>query len=352
VNLGETIFGVTVWAVLPGRTPGQRDGLAHLTWKGPGHPIHLHADGVSDGRMEHYGPGTGTVSGPCHTEADAQQAADAYLAGPALELTAASTHGPATAGSRDSSQPRTAAEASGAAGVPAADYPEDETARVLTERGTPEQQLEYALMQFSRWRRDANEAAGQQLDDAGSTAAARQRHDVAHAAANGRWAAETAAAVWWYALVIGAAPPASSGPGDVTLPYTHGWNRGSRMLAAGFPHRPADYDDSRWREYVAGYADGARFHARETIKYAEAVREQAQRNPPEAVPGAASSAAHHVAAADAPGAPEPDGSAAPGLVARKDFTGPIGAPLAARPGRRPAGTSRSPTTQPDPRGLG
>ena len=268
VNLGETIFGVTVWAVLP-RMRGQQTGLQHLTWNGPGHPVRLHAGGVSDGRMEHYGVSLGTVSSPCHTEDQAHQAACAYLTGPALQ--------PAAARSADPPQPRTAAEASGAAGVLATDLEDDETARALADHGTPEQRLEYALTKFSRWRRDAFEAAAAQLDADGEprTAAARQRHDVAYTAANGRWAAETAAAATRYAREIGAGRPASSGPGDVTLPYTLGSVHGYRMHADGFPRRRAGYDDTQWGEYVAGYADGAGSQARETVKFAEAVREQA-----------------------------------------------------------------------------
>ena len=81
MKLGETIFGVTVWAVLPSRQPGQQTELAHLTWGGPGEPVHLRGDGITDGHMEHYGRDLGPVSGACHTEADAQQAVDEYLAG-------------------------------------------------------------------------------------------------------------------------------------------------------------------------------------------------------------------------------------------------------------------------------
>ena len=133
------------------------------------------------------------------------------------------------------------------------------------------------MWEAARRRRDAYAAAGRQLDADGDTATARQRHDVAYEAAHGRWAAETATAAACYAREIGASRPASRGPGDVTLPYTHGGNRGTRMLEADITHRPAGYDDIQWLEYVAGYADGARFHAQATVLYAEAVREQAQR---------------------------------------------------------------------------
>ena len=276
MKLGETLFGVTVWAVLPDRTVGQRGELEHLTWKGPGYAVRLHSHGVADGNMEYYGPATGTVSGPCHTEAEAQQAADAYLAGLTAETAAGHARGPAAGGSPDWPQPWPGAEMTGATGVPAA-QPADETAWVLAEFGTPEKRLQYALWEAARRRRDAYAAAGRQLDADGDTATARQRHDVAYEAAHGRWAAETATAAACYAREIGASRPASRGPGDVTLPYTHGGNRGTRMLEADITHRPAGYDDIQWLEYVAGYADGARFHAQATVLYAEAVREQAQR---------------------------------------------------------------------------
>ena len=62
-----------------GCAPGQQAGLEHLAWGGRGDAIHLHAGGISDGRMEYYGADTGTVSGPCQNDSDAQYAADAYL---------------------------------------------------------------------------------------------------------------------------------------------------------------------------------------------------------------------------------------------------------------------------------
>ena len=62
MKLGETIFGVTVWAVLPGRQPGQQTDLAHLTWGGPGEAVHLRGDGITDGHMEHYGRDLGPVA--------------------------------------------------------------------------------------------------------------------------------------------------------------------------------------------------------------------------------------------------------------------------------------------------
>jgi hypothetical protein len=50
------------------------------------------------------------------------------------------------------------------------------------------------------------------------------------------------------------------------------------MLRADIVPRPGGYADDQWREYVAGYAEGARFHAKAVIVYAEALREQVQRN--------------------------------------------------------------------------
>ena len=210
MKLGETIFGVTVWAVLPSRQPGQQTELAHLTWGGPGEPVHLRGDGITDGHMEHYGRDLGPVSGACHTEADAQQAVDGYFAGLG--------QGPASRALPDPLQPRAAAEATGATGVPAAEPAEDETARILAEYGTPEKQLQYALWEADRLRRDAFQAAGRrQLDADGSTAPARQRFDVAREAAHGRWAAAAATAVAWYARDIEATAPAASPAADEAL---------------------------------------------------------------------------------------------------------------------------------------
>jgi hypothetical protein len=278
VKLGETIFDVTVWAVLPGRTPGQRDGLLNLTWKGRGHAIHLHTGGTSDGRMEHYGAERGPVSGTCPTTTDAQKAADAYLAAPALELAIPNSRGSAADGAPDSSHLWTAAEATGAAMVLAAEHIADETARVLAQYGTSEKQLEYALLEARRVMREAYAAAGRKLVEAGATPAARLRHDVACRSAYARRAAETATAVAWYAREISAAPPpAGSGAGDDISPYDLGWSGGNRMLTRYITHRPADFGDREWLEWVTGYAEGARLNAQATVLHAEAVREQAQK---------------------------------------------------------------------------
>lgn len=81
--LGVSVMGVSAWAVLPGRTPGQRDGLRHLTWGGPGDVVHLRAGGSIPGAgitMENYGADAGAVSGPCATRAEAADAAQAWAA--------------------------------------------------------------------------------------------------------------------------------------------------------------------------------------------------------------------------------------------------------------------------------
>lgn len=292
MKLGETIFGVTVWAVLPGRQPGQQAELAHLTWGGPGEAVHLRGDGITDGHMEHYGRDLGPVSGACHSEAGAQQAVDEYFAGLG--------QGPASRALPDPLQPQAAAEATGAAGVPAAEPAEGEIARILAEYVTPETQLQYALWEADRIRRDAFQAAGRQLDADGSTAPARQRFDVAREAAHGRWAAAAATAVAWYARDIEATTPAaSSAAAGADSPYNQGWDRGNHMLQADIVPRPGGYADDQWREYVAGYAEGARFHARAVIVYAEALREQVQRNLAESPSGAAAPS-HAAPAQDTP----------------------------------------------------
>lgn len=84
--VGKTVFGMTVWPV-PGRRAGQRDGIAHLTWEGPGAAVELCRGGTCDpgpGHMhgrETPGQPRGRVSGPCATVEDAQHAVDVFLAG-------------------------------------------------------------------------------------------------------------------------------------------------------------------------------------------------------------------------------------------------------------------------------
>lgn len=103
VPLGKTIFGITVWAVLPGRTPGQRDGLRHLTWSGPGDAVHLCKGGRAGSagdRREYPGRDAAAVSGPCRTGQEAAAAAQAWAAAqtepvsPALAAVAATASAP------------------------------------------------------------------------------------------------------------------------------------------------------------------------------------------------------------------------------------------------------------------
>lgn len=340
MKLGETIFGVTVWAVLPGRQPGQQTELAHLTWGGPGDAVHLRGDGITYGRMEHYGRDLGPVSGACNSEAAAQRAVDEYFAGLG--------QGPASRALPDPLQPRAAAEATGAAGVPAAEPAEDETARILADYGTPEKQLQYALWEADRIRRDAFQAAGRQLDADVSTAPARQRFDVAREAAHGRWAATAATAVAWYAREIGATAPAPrSAAADADSAYNQGWGSGSHMLRADIVPRPGGYADDQWREYVAGYAEGARFHATAVIEYAEALREQVQRNLAGSPPGAAAPS-RAATTWDAPVRAAAD-SASPARQAQRSFpraplpgSAPGSEPTAARPAE-PSPSVKPPT---------
>jgi hypothetical protein len=81
--LGKTTVGVTTWAVLPGRAPGQHDHLRHLTWGGPGDTVHLHEDGRTGSagdRQEYPGRQAAAVSGPCTNPAEAAAAAQAWAA--------------------------------------------------------------------------------------------------------------------------------------------------------------------------------------------------------------------------------------------------------------------------------
>ena len=225
--------------------------------------------------MEHYGPQGRTVSGPCLTASRGRARSRGIPCGA----------GPGTsprerAGSeaRRLAASAPSAEATGATAVPAAEPVADETARILAER-SPEKWLQYTLWEARRYRRDANETAGNQLAADGNTAAARQRNVVANEAAQGRWAAEAAALIAEYARVIGAQPPATGdGADDGTSPYNHGWDNGHRMIEAGITRRPGGYDDGQWREYVAGYAAGFRHAARSAVFTAETVSEQAQKD--------------------------------------------------------------------------
>src|SRR5260370_40149859 len=85
------------------------------------------------------------------------------------------------------------------------------------------------------------------------------------------------------------APAASSGTDDLASPYNLGWRSGADMLVSDITHRPSDYDDGQWREYVAGYAKGTQLHAEATAPYAQPVQERAQQNPLESLPQTPSS---------------------------------------------------------------
>ncbi len=262
--LDNTALGVTAWAVVSGRWTGQRTGLRHLTWAGPGDAIHLHADGVADGHTEHPGRDIGTVSGPCQTAAEAQQAVDAYLLGLTQER----------------------------AGTPArAQGAEDETARILAGHGTPGQRYDYALMEAAGRKRGAYAAAWAQYEATGRTAAAKQHYDAAYEAAHAGWTAEVASAAAGYAREIDATAAAASFiVDDPTSPYNQGWRNGVAMLIPEIlTHRPNGYSDRKWREFVAGYAEAAQLHAETTAAYARAVQEQAQENPAESLHQSASS---------------------------------------------------------------
>ena len=71
---------------------------------------------------------------------------------------------------------------------------------------------------------------------------------------------------------IGAAAPAA-GPAsaDSDSPYARG-----RSLELGITRRPDGYADWQWREYVAGFADGARLRTHDAAARAEEALEQAQ----------------------------------------------------------------------------
>jgi hypothetical protein len=135
---------------------------------------------------------------------------------------------------------------------------DDDTARIPGKRGTPEQRLNYALTQAARRELDAYAAARAQHEAAGKTSAARRRCDAACGAAHAGRTAEVASAVAGYAREIDAVAAAGDGDDDLASPYDLGWSDGFDMLAAEITHRPSGYDDGQWREYAAGYAEGAK----------------------------------------------------------------------------------------------
>ena len=220
---------------------------------------------------------------------------------------------------------------------------DDETARILGEYGTPEKLLGYLLTEAERRKRKAYSAVRAQRG-ADTDPAARQRYEAAYEAAyetaHAEWTAEVAYVAAEYALNLGAAAPgATSGTDDLASPYNLGWRSGADMLVSDITHRPSDYDDGQWREYVAGYAEGTRPHAEATAAYAQAVQERAQENPPVSSRATASPGKEPVMVQAAlEGEPGRDEAAAPGLAAGPDFPGaPAGRP-AASAGGRAAGT--------------
>jgi hypothetical protein len=343
--LGKTVLGETVWAVLAGRTPGQESGLEHLLWGGPGDAVHLCTGGRADGRMEYPGRDSGTVSRPCTTADEAQQAARAYLTDRQKALTDYRTfdaHGRETTPVdvrvrlhlADAAKAAAAPRSSGEAGA-------DQTAQVLAEHGTPEKRLGYALMEAGRRKRAAYTAAWEECKAAGETPGAEQRHEVDYEAAHAEWTEEVATIVAGYAGEIGAAAPdPSPGTDDLDSPYHRGWSNGANMLESEITHRPADYDEGQWREYVAGYAEGAEAHAEATVARAQAVRERVRQVPAESA-SATTSSGRDPAQALGPvsGARGPGGPAGPGLGAAVEFPGAAAARPAGGTARGPARSS-------------
>jgi len=321
----KTVLGETIWPVLPGRVPGQETALEHLLWGGPGDAVHLYTGGRADGRMEHPGRVSGTVSDPCDTAAEAQQAAETYLADRA-RAEIVQVEPPAEM------RAFTAELQARAAAI-------DETARILGEHGTPEQRLEYALMEARRLKRGAYAAAWDRFKAAGETPAAEQRHGVDYEAAHAEWTEEVASIVAEYAREIGAtAPGPAPGAEDLASPYHQGWSNGANMLESDITHQPGGYDDGQWLEYVAGYAEGAQWHADATAAHAQDVRERAQQNPAEPASVTASSSPEPAKAAGVlSGAPGPAEPAGPGLWAAADFPAGLAARPTGRTGRRPPG---------------
>lgn len=297
--LGKTTVGVTVWA-MPNRVPGQRTGLQHLTWAGPGDSIHLWDGGLAQDRVEWPGHDTGAVSGPCKTAAEAQQTVDAYIAGPAQRPAAAvAAHRPARTDEPTPAQLRSSIVAPEApAMTPRAD---DETARILAEHGTPEKLLDYLLMEADRHKREAYAAAWAQCEADGKTPAAKERYDAAYWAAYDRWETEVASLTAEYAHAINASAPSVS-TDDPASPHNQGLLDGTSLHARELTRYRSRYDDVQWREYVAGFAEALQAHAEETSWYARAVMKQGPESPAEPLHDTASSAKPTVSPAFA-GAP-------------------------------------------------
>jgi hypothetical protein len=132
----------------------------------------------------------------------------------------------------------------------------DETARILAERGTPEACRGYALMNADAGKRDAYTAARAAYDEAGQTEPALHVFRAAVESAHVAWLTRYAEIFADYARALGAVKPTGLSP-----TYNVGWFRGSELLSLS---RHVDYSDAQWLAYVAGYADGARHHAEAT----------------------------------------------------------------------------------------
>ncbi len=330
--LGKTAVGATVWA-MPGRAPGQRTGVQHLTWGGPGDAIHLHVGGLAEDRAEYPGRDTGTVTGPCHSAAEAQQAVETYLAGQQQQpfTPGAAAGSPPGTEFSASAQPGSSIQAGEAQAI--AQGADDETARILAEHGTPDKRLDYALMEAGRHKREAYMAAQALREADGNTPAAKERYDTAYEAAHAGWTAEVACVVAEYALELGATAPASTH--DPASPYNQGLCDGADMLMSAFADRRSRYDGGQWREYVAGFAQNAVWHAEATSWYTRAVVKQPQEKPAEPPRKTASSANPSVKTQGVPeGAPGPGEAAAPGQAIRQDFPGAPSAGQSTSGGRR------------------
>jgi hypothetical protein len=92
---------------------------------------------------------------------------------------------------------------------------------------------------------------------------------VAYESVHAEWCAVVASVVAEYAAELGAVAPAEgSGITRLTAAFNQGWLRGADLLRSDIVHRRGGYDDAQWGAFVAGYADGARFHAEATAEAA------------------------------------------------------------------------------------
>ena len=151
--------------------------------------------------------------------------------------------------------------------------PVDETARILALYGTPEKRRDYALVEADRIKREAYAVARGQYDAAGKTERAALVHAAAYESAHAEWAAKVADVTVGYALEIGATMPADGSA--LMVAYGEGWSQGADMLRYEMTQRDRNRDE-RWPAFVAGYADGALFHAAATEAAAVSARERAR----------------------------------------------------------------------------